>query len=156
MLRTAFLRCRWPAAVALALAFAGCGTVAKRKALKDCEFDLVDVEVKGVSLSDVDLLLELSVYNPNDVEVIVDRFSYKLWSDKNAIAEGWHRRQEKVPPGETRVIAFTMKTPLKNLGKGVLNQIMNRGGVTYTLQATVYLDTFFGELKVPVTVRKKY
>lgn len=156
MLRTAFLRCRWPAAVALALAFAGCGTVAKRKALKDCEFDLVDVEVKGVSLSDVDLLLELSVYNPNDVEVIVDRFSYKLWSDKNAIAEGWHRRREKVPPGETRVIALTMKTPLKNLGKGVLNQIMNRGGVTYTLQATVFLDTFFGELKVPVTVSKKY
>lgn len=156
MLRTAFLRCRWPAAVALALTFAGCGTVAKRKALKDCEFDLVDVEVKGVSLSDVDLLLELSVYNPNDIEVIVDRFSYKLWSDKNAIAEGWHRRQEKVPPGETRVIALTMKTPLKNLGKGVLNQIMNRGGVTYTLQATVFLDTFFGELKVPVTARKKY
>jgi LEA14-like dessication related protein len=156
MLRTAFLRCRWPAAVALALALGGCGTVAKRKALKDCEFDLADVEVKSVSLADVDLLLELSVYNPNDVEVIVDRFSYKLWSDKNAIAEGWHRRQEKVAPGETRVIAFTVKTPLKNLGKGVLNQVRNKGNVTYTLQATVYLDTFFGELEIPVTVRKKY
>ncbi|NIT37169.1 MAG: hypothetical protein GTN49_11855 [candidate division Zixibacteria bacterium] len=142
--------------VALALSVAGCGLVAKRKALKDCEFDFVDVEVKGVSLSDVDLLLELSVYNPNDVEVIVDRFSYKLFSDKNRLAEGWHRRREKVSPGETEVIAFTLRAPLKNLGKGVLNQLRNRGGVTYTLQATVYLDTFFGELEIPVTVRKKY
>jgi len=140
----------------LALTVAGCGTVAKRKALKDCEFDLVGVEVKGVSLSDVDLLVELSVYNPDDTEVIVDRFSYKLWSDKNPLAEGWHRRQEKVAPGEDKVIALTVKTPLKNLGKGVLNQLRNKGGVTYTLQATVYLNTFFGELQIPVTVRKKY
>jgi LEA14-like dessication related protein len=155
-MRTAYLWCGGLAAVALALALGGCGSIAKRKALKDCEFDLADVEVKGISLSDVDLLVELSVYNPNDTEVIVDRFSYKLWSDKNPIAEGWHRQQEKVPSGETRVIAFTVKTPLKNLGKGVLNQIRNEGNVTYTLQATVYLDTFFGELEVPVTVRKKY
>lgn len=140
----------------MALTVAGCGTVAKRKALKDCEFDLVGVEVKGVSLSDVDLSVELSVYNPNDTEVIVDRFSYKLWSDKNPLAEGWHRRQEKVAPGEDKVIALTVKTPLKNLGKGVLNQLRNKGGVTYTLQATVYLNTFFGELQIPVTVRKKY
>ncbi|HUU57661.1 MAG TPA: LEA type 2 family protein, partial [bacterium] len=102
------------------------------------------------------LLVELSVYNPNDTEVIVDRFSYKLWSDKNPLAEGWHRRQEKVAPGEDEVIALTVKTPLKNLGKGVLNQLRNKGGVTYTLQATVYLNTFFGELQIPVTVRKKY
>jgi hypothetical protein len=61
-----------------------------------------------------------------------------------------------VGPGEEKVIALTLKTPLKNLGKGVLNQLRNRGGVTYTLQATVYLDTFFGELEIPVTVRKKY
>jgi len=155
-MRAAYLRYGWLAAVALALALGGCGSIAKRKALKDCEFDLADVEVKSVSLSDVDLLVELSVYNPNDVEVIVDRFSYKLWSDKNAIADGWHRRQEKVASGETKVIAFTVKTPLKNLGKGVLNQIRNEGNVTYTLQATVYLDTFFGELEIPVTVRKKY
>lgn len=140
----------------MALSVVGCGLVAKRKALKDCEFDLVDVEVKGISLSDVDLSLELSVYNPNDVEVIVDRFFYKLFSDKNQLAEGWHRRQEKVAPGETEVIAFTMKAPLKNLGKGVLNQLRNRGGVTYTFQADVFLDTFFGELEIPVTVRKKY
>ena len=126
----------------MALAVAGCGTVAKRKALKDCEFDLADVEVKDVSLADVSMLVELSVYNPNDTEVIVDRFSYKLWSDKNMLAEGWHRRQAK--------------TPLKNLGKGMLNQLLNKGGVTYTLQATVYLQTFFGELQIPVTVRKKY
>lgn len=151
-----FWRCALAAGVALTLTLGGCGTIAKRKALKDCEFDLVDVEVKSVSLSDVDLLVELSVYNPNDVEVIVDRFSYKLWSDKNPVAEGWHRRQQKVPPGESQVIAFTVKTPLKNLGKGVLNQIRNRGDVTYTLQTTVYLDTFFGELEIPVTVRKKY
>ena len=49
MLRTVLLRCRWPAAVALALTVAGCGIVAKRKALKDCEFDLVDVEVTIVN-----------------------------------------------------------------------------------------------------------
>ncbi|UCH77965.1 MAG: LEA type 2 family protein [Candidatus Coatesbacteria bacterium] len=144
------------AVAAVAVAVGGCGMVAKRKALKDCKFDLADVEVTRVTLSDVDLLVELSVYNPNDTEVIVDRFSYKLWSDKNPIAEGWHRKQEKVPPYEERVLAVTMKTPLKNLGKGALNQLRNRGGVTYTLQATVYLETFLGELEVPVTVRKKY
>lgn len=147
----------WAAlAAAVALALGGCGTISKRKALKDCEFDLADVAVKDVSLSDVNLLVKLSVYNPNDTEVIVDRFSYKLWSDKNPIAEGWHRQQEKVGPGEEKVIAVTMKTPLKNLGKGVLNQLRNKGNVTYTLQATVYLKTFFGELEIPVTVRKKY
>ena len=144
------------AAALVAAALGGCGTISKRKALKDCEFDLVDVEVKDVSLSDVSMLVELSVYNPNDTEVIVDRFSYKLWSDKNKLAEGWHRRQEKVGPGEEKVIAITAKTPLKNLGKGVLNQLRNKGNVTYTLQGTVYLQTFFGELEIPVTVRKKY
>ena len=157
-MRAAYFRYGWPAAavLALVLALGGCSAVTKRKALKDCKFELADVEVKSISLSDLDLLVELSVYNPNDTEVIVDRFSYKLWSDKNALAEGWHRQQEKVASGDTKVIAFTVKTPLKNLGKGMLNQIRNEGNVTYTLQGTVYLDTFFGELEIPVTVRKKY
>jgi LEA14-like dessication related protein len=149
------LRAALALGVILALA-AGCGPIDKRKALKDCEFKLDDVEVKDVSLSDVDMLVELSVYNPNDTEVIIDRFSYKLWSDKNPIAEGWHRKQEHLGPGEDKVIPLTMKTPLKNLGKGVLNQITNAGNVTYTLQANVYLNTFLGELEIPVTVRKKY
>ena len=139
-----------------ALAPTACKMVDKRKALKDCKFDLEDVEVKGISLTEADLLVKLSVQNPNDLEVIVDRFYYKLWSDKNLLAEGWHNEQQKVPPGKTAVVPLTVKTPLKNLGKGALNQLRNRGGVTYTLQAAVYLKTFLGDVEIPVTVRKKY
>ncbi len=146
------------AAVALFAVWAApaCGPLKKRQALKDCNFRLADVEVKDVTLSDANFVVKLEVYNPNDVEVIVDRFSYKLWSDKTALAEGWHRRQEKVAAGETKVLALTAKTPLKNLGRGVLSQLRGKGGVTYTLQGTVYLDTFLGELEIPITVRKKY
>ncbi len=137
-------------------AFTACGPVAKRKALKDCKFDLRDVEVQDISLTDVTLKADVAVLNPNATEVIVDRFSYKLWSDKNLLADGWHNEKDTIAPGQEKVLSVSMNSPLKNLGKGVLNQLRNRGGVTYTLQATVYLKTFIGDLEVPVTVRKKY
>jgi hypothetical protein len=79
-----------------------------------------------------------------------------LWSDKNPIADGWHNEKDTIGPGEEKVLRVTMNTPLKNLGKGVLNQLRNRGGVTYTLQATVYLKTFIGDIQVPISVQKKY
>lgn len=133
-----------------------CKFVDQRKAVKDCKFELKDVEVRDISLTDADLLVTLAVTNPNDLEVVVDRFSYKLWSDKHLIAEGWHRTTDKIPAGETRDLALTMHAPLKGLGKGVLDQLRNRAGVTYTLQATVYLKTVVGELEIPITVKKKY
>jgi len=140
----------------VALATAACKPIAQRQALKDCKFKLTDVDVKGLSLTNVILLAKVEVYNPNDLDVIVDRFDYELFSDKVLLAAGTHAQQEKIAKGATDVVEITVNSPLKNLGKGILNQITNRNNVTYTLRGTVYVKTFVGDLKIPVTLQKKY
>lgn len=143
-------------AAALLIAAAGCRFVESRTSLRDCKFDLADVVVKDITLTHAELAIKVKVENPNDVEVIVDRFEYRLFSNKDLLGEGEHLHEERVPPGASREVTITMTTPLKNLGRGVLTQLRDRGNVTYTLVGTAHLNTFLGEIKVPVELRKKY
>lgn len=142
--------------VAALWAALACKTIDSRKALKDCKYDLLSVDVKDFSLSEAKLVANISVTNPNDIEVIFDRFNYELWCDKNLIATGWHTQQEKINAGGAKVLSLPVNVPLKNLGKGLLTQIRNPKNTVYTLKGTVYIKTFIGELSVPVKMTKTY
>lgn len=134
----------------------GCKMIEQREAIKDCRFDLEKVEVKDVTLKDISLIAYVGIENPNDDQVILDRIDFSLYSDKTKLADGSHKKQLKIQSGTREVTPITVKTPLKNLGAGLLNAVTKSGDVTYTMTGTVYVDTWIGTIEYPLKISKKY
>jgi LEA14-like dessication related protein len=134
----------------------GCKMIEQRKAIKDCKFDLENVEVKDISLTDITLTAYVGIENPNDDQVILDRIDFTLYSDKTKLADGSHKKQVKIQPGTRKVTPVAVKAPLKNLGAGLLGAVTKSGDVTYTMTGTVYIDTWIGTIEYPLKISKKY
>jgi LEA14-like dessication related protein len=134
----------------------GCKMIEQRKAIEDCKFDLEKVEVKDVTFKDVTLAVFVGIENPNDDQVILDRIDFTLYSDKTKLADGRHEKQLKIQPGTREVTPISVKSPLKNLGAGLLSAMTKSGDVTYTMTGTVYIDTWIGTIEYPLKISKKY
>jgi LEA14-like dessication related protein len=134
----------------------GCKMIEQRKAIKDCKFDLEKVEVRDVTLKDITLLAYVGIENPNDDQVILDRIDFTLYSDKTKLADGTHEKQLKIQPGTREVTPVNVRSPLKNLGAGLLSAVTKSGDVTYTMTGTVYVDTWIGTIEYPLKISKKY
>lgn len=131
-----------------------CKTVERRENLQNCEFDLESVEIMDVTLTKVNMIAKIKIYNPNDDKVILDRLDYKIYSEKTLLAEGSHRKQVDIESGTSKVIALSVNSELKSLGTGVLNAITGGGKTLYTVKGTAYLDTALGTFDFPFKTQK--
>ena len=139
------------AIVSLSLA---CKTVERRKNLEHCDFDLESVEVMDITLTKVNMIAKIKIYNPNDDKVILDRLDYEIYSEKTLLAEGSHREQIDIESGTSEVIKLSVNSELKNLGKGILNAITGGGKTLYTVKGTAYIDSVIGTLDFPFKTQK--
>lgn len=138
--------------VSLVMTAASCGIREKRENLKNCEFELENLEVANFGFSQVDLLVHVGVQNPNPSEVVVDRLEFELFTGENKVADGKHSENLTVPAGEKRVIKIEVATTPSQLGNTLLKALMSGGGVDYRVEGTVYLDTILGEIPYPVSI----
>jgi len=133
----------------------GCKTVDRRKNLQNCDFDLESVEIIDVTLTKVNMIAKVKIYNPNDDKVILDRLDYKIYSEKTLLAEGSHRSKVEIESGTSEVVALSVNSELKSLGTSILNVITGGGETLYTVMGTAYLDTVLGTFDFPFKTQKK-
>ncbi|MCP4228773.1 MAG: LEA type 2 family protein [bacterium] len=138
----------------LTLSF-GCKTVERRKNLEKCDFDLESVEIMDVTLTKVNMVAKVKIYNPNDDKVILDRMDYKIYSEKTLLAEGSHRKKVEIASGASRTVSLSINSELKSLGTGILNAITGGGETLYTIMGTAYIDSVIGTLDFPFETQKK-
>jgi len=138
--------------VVVVLLVAGCGAVDKRKAIKNCDFEIRAARVEDKRIRSATIAVDLDVYNPNHDEVIVDDLEYCVWSEDRCFMRGRVVTPVTIPPYEKRpmvvkadVSYFSTAAALKRL---VLLQ-----PTRYQMTGTVYLRTIFG--RIPFKVRSK-
>lgn len=149
---------RFASALALlltCLALTGCAWLARRQAIKRCEFQLGRVEPVDVSLLDpsVDLLIEVDVRNPNPIEALLEPFTWQLLVGEREVARG--RREDSIAIASASHTSFTMEVAVSlwEGGKSILAAIVE-GQATYRLPALVYLSTPFGDIEYEVTIEE--
>jgi LEA14-like dessication related protein len=137
----------------LVLVLAGCGVLARRAALKNCEYSLKSVELSDVTMSDMTLAVGVSARNSNDIEVVVDRMNYEFFINGKRAFEGSMGQGMKIAPGKTEVISSVMNLNYVELGTA-LAQAVKDDQANYDLRGTAYLSSSLGTFAYPFFVSK--
>ena len=145
-------------ALALLLALplcAGCPSVAQRVAIKSCQVNLRDVRIERFTPFELELRLTLGVYNPNSIEVILDRFDYVGLVDGLRLADGQSRHGATIPVNQSRDVDVHVRTNLLDAAQ-VANRLRMGGQHTATLRGTLYIDVPWGEHPFPIEVSRTF
>ena len=137
-------------AAALALAFApGCaffrvltGSFERPKVRLD------HVELKRLSLRQIDLGVHLEVDNPNDVELTLARIDYQLDVEGRRVAAGTKDDEATLAPLAKTVVEFPVKVDPADLGP-VAAELLRRRSFLYEITGTAGLDTPVGVMEYP-------
>ena len=140
------------AAMLTAASLTACGVREKRENLKNCEFELDNVEVKTFSFTAVDLIVYVGVMNPNPSDVVVDRLKFDLYTGDNKVANGEQTQNTTIAAGQREVIQLNVSTTASQLGSTLMRALMTGGAVDYRVEGTVFLDTILGEIPYPISL----
>ena len=91
-----------------------CSFVKSRIGIKDCEFKLKSVKLTTVDLQGATVLLEISVKNPNDQHVVLDRFDFKFLVEGEEIFQGKNEFKTRIEKKSTKHVALKLKLPYKD------------------------------------------
>ena len=122
--------------------------VAKREALKDCEFRLTDVGIARIGLTSADLIIVFEIYNPNDITATLDRVDFSLYGNDNYLGDGEITKKVNIPPySKKRVSApFTL---YYSGAAGVIWSALKEGEVVWKITGIAYIDTLLGTMEIP-------
>jgi LEA14-like dessication related protein len=141
-------------AVCLALfVLSGCGFLARRAALKNCQYSLSSVELAEATLSDMTLAVGISTKNTNDVDVEVDRMNYEFFINGKKAFEGTMGQGVKIAPGRTETVTTSVNLNYIELGSA-LAQAVKDEQANYDVRGTAYLSSSLGTFAFPFFVSK--
>lgn len=139
-------------AILTAATLTSCGIREKRENLKNCEFELDNVEMANFSFSQVDLIVHVGVMNPNPSDVVVDRLKFDLYTGGNKVANGEQNQNTTIAAGQREVIKLNVSTTASQLGSTLMRALMTGGNVDYRVEGVVFLDTILGEIPYPISL----
>lgn len=132
-----------------------CTYVSERENIKNCNFELDGVRMSNVTLNGITLDFAVNVENINTGKVVLERFDYTAYANKEKLLEGSSPQQVEFAAGQKKTVTISGAINFKDLRSGV-REILTKGkDVSYQLLGTVYLSTIFGEIPFGFKVHKK-
>jgi len=132
-----------------------CTYVSERENIKNCNFELAGVRMSNVTLSGITLDFDVDVENINTGKVVLERFDYTAYANKEKLIEGSSSQKVEFNAGEKKKVTISGNINFKDMRSGV-REILTKGkDVSYQLLGTVYLSTIFGEIPFGFKVHKK-
>ncbi len=137
------------------LLLTSCTYVSERENIKNCNFELTGVRMSNVTLSGINMNFDVDVENINTGKVVLERFDYTAYANKEKLIEGSSAQKVAFNAGEKKKVTISGAIDFKSLRSGV-REILTKGkDVSYQLLGTVYLSTVFGEIPFGFKVHKK-
>lgn len=131
----------------------GCGFLARRAALRNCQYSLKSVELSEATLTDMTLALGVATKNTNETEVEVDRMNYEFFINGKKAFEGSMGQGVKIAPGKTETVTTIVNLNYIELG-GALAKAVKEEQANYDLRGTAYLSSSLGTFAFPFFVSK--
>ncbi len=125
--------------------------VAKREALKSCEFRLADVRLKSIGLTSAELIIVLEIYNPNSIIVTLDRADFYLYGNDNYLGYGEITRRIDIPPYSFKSVNIPFTLEYSGAGGVIWSAIQRGSKIEWKITGTAYIDTPFGTMTVSFT-----
>jgi LEA14-like dessication related protein len=131
----------------------GCGFLARRAALKNCQYSLKSVELSEATLTDMTLALGVATKNTNETEVEVDRMNYEFFINGKKAFEGSMGQGVKIAPGKTETVTTSVNLNYIELGSALAKAVKDEQA-NYDLRGTAYLSSSLGTFAFPFFISK--
>ncbi|NTW78131.1 MAG: LEA type 2 family protein [Syntrophaceae bacterium] len=111
-------------------------------------FVLRGVSLRPLSLTDVNLLLDLDVQNPNSFDLNFKSFEYTVYLKNEEIGNGRLEKELRIPSSATTRIQAPVAAKFKDLS-GSLKSILTEGDLPYKIAGKVVVKTALGSRQFP-------
>jgi LEA14-like dessication related protein len=136
-------------------ALSGCPDVAARVAIKDCQFNVTNVQLRAVRGLNLHLDVTLGVFNPNKQTVIVDRFDYTVLLNGLKVADGAMQRDVEIPMHQSRDLPMSVRINAMDAAR-VGMALRRRGARRVALKGTYYVRVPWGRYPFPVDIQHRF
>jgi LEA14-like dessication related protein len=100
------------------------------------EVNLMRVDVQDVTLSHVNLLADLRVFNPNEQPLVIHGVDYTLYLEGIKVFSGKNSLRQTVAPGEYGHMTLRLSSAYWDMIR-LLNRLPDKSDVTFAMQGSI-------------------
>lgn len=130
------------------------GFVDRRKELKNCDFAIKNVRIENLGLTSLTLKLTVDIYNPNRIDVILDKLDVDIWINDNYVGKSVNEQKREIKIGTSENVELVFHIDYAGAYK-TYKDIKKGEKPHYRFKGTVYFSTIFGDIGFPVDKETK-
>jgi len=124
------------------------GFVDRRKELKNCDFNISSARIENLGLTSLTLKLTLDIYNPNRIDVVLDKLDVAIWINDIYVGKSINEEKMEIKTGESKDVPVVFHIEYAGVYK-VFKDIKNKEKLKYQFKGQVYFSTIFGDITFP-------
>ena len=125
--------------------------IEQRKALEDIQIEFVDVSIKSIGISGIELKVLLGMYNPNDVIATLDKSEYGLWFNDNYLGQGKIQHKIDILPFTSKQIETNFTLSYAEVGETIVSALTDDQH-TWRIKGIAYYDSILGTINIPFDI----
>lgn len=133
--------------------FASCTAFSQLNAIKNLQYELKGLNIGMPALGEIVLLADISIYNPNNTDVEINRVDYEIFINGEKVAEGRTDESLKIEKKSSAVYHTKIKPDLNRI-KGNIMSMLTSDNLEGVLKGDITFNTALGEHTFPFTIEK--
>ncbi|MBI5779519.1 MAG: LEA type 2 family protein [Planctomycetes bacterium] len=124
------------------------GFVDRRKELKNCDFAIKNARIENIGLTSLTLKLTVDIYNPNRIDVILDKLDVDIWINDNYVGKSVNEQKREIKIGTSENVELIFHIDYTGAYK-IYKDIKKGEKPQYRFKGNVYFSTIFGDIAFP-------
>jgi LEA14-like dessication related protein len=128
-----------------------CTYLDQRLSAYKCKFTIVNIDIRGFSLTGMTLGLSVDIFNPNKIDVVIDKMILDLYiKDTKTVNVTFN--EVTIPTKKNKTVNADIAIPYSIIGMSMIDEIKKNREIQYRLAGIAYMNTRLGVVKYPVTI----
>ena len=132
-----------------------CTAYKQINAIKNLQYNFEGINVGMPSLGKIVLLVDIGIYNPNNVDVEIEEINYEIFIDNKRIAVGETEEDIVIKKNAKTIYSTRIKPELSELKNNLPNIMMGLGNMKVLVKGDVTFNTSVGAHTFPFSIERK-
>ncbi len=132
-----------------------CTAYKQINAIKNLQYNFEGINVGMPSLGKIVLLVDIGIYNPNNVDVEIEEINYEIFIDNKRIAVGETEEDIVIKKNAKTTYSTKIKPELSELKNNLPNIMMGLGKMKVLVKGDVTFNTSVGAHTFPFSIERK-
>jgi LEA14-like dessication related protein len=111
-------------------------------------FTLKEIEIRRISLQEIDLLFGIEVQNPNPFDLKLRALEYTIYFNDQEVGKGRLEKEVRIIKSASTLVPVPLQTSLQNLGNP-LAFILSGQDLRYKIEGAAIIKSSIGSSTIP-------